>query len=184
MRAAKRMRTLVDSLLVLARADAGRLELKRERFDLAESVEECREMLAPLAEQRHVELSAVTDGPAQVVADRTRVTQVITNLLNNAIHYNHDGGRVRVSVGREDGFAVLTVADTGVGIADDEQSGVFARFFRADKARTREAGGSGLGLAICKSIIDAHGGDVRFVSRVGEGTTFTVRLPAAAVALG
>jgi heavy metal sensor kinase len=180
MRAARRMRSLVDSLLVLARADAGRLELARERFDLAESVDECATMLAPLATQRNVELTAVTDTPAEVVADRTRVTQVITNLMNNAIAYNRDGGRVRVSVGREDGVAVLTVADTGVGIAPDEQSNIFARFFRADKARTREAGGSGLGLAICKSIIDAHGGDIRFASRPGEGTTFTVRLPSAA----
>jgi heavy metal sensor kinase len=177
LRAARRMRSLVDSLLVLARADAGRLELKRERFDLAESVEECAAMLAPLASQRNVELTAATDTPAEVVADRTRVTQVITNLMNNAIAYNRDGGRVRVSVGREDGVAVLTVADTGVGIAPGDQADVFARFFRADKARSREAGGSGLGLAICKSIVDAHGGDIRFASRPGEGTTFTVRLP-------
>jgi heavy metal sensor kinase len=178
LRAARRMRSLVDSLLVLARADAGRLELKRERFDLAESVEECTAMLAPLAQKRNVELSAATESPAEVVADRMRVTQVITNLMNNAIAYNRDGGRVRVSVGREDGVAVLTVADTGVGIAPGDQADVFARFFRADKARTREAGGSGLGLAICKSIVDAHGGDIRFASRPGEGTTFTVRLPA------
>jgi heavy metal sensor kinase len=180
MRAARRMRSLVDSLLVLARADAGRLELRRERFDLAASVEECAAMLAPLASQRNVELTAATDAPAEVVADRMRVTQVITNLMNNAIAYNRDGGRVRVSVGRDDGVAVLTVADTGVGIAPDEQADVFARFFRTDKARSREAGGSGLGLAICKSIVDAHGGDIRFASRPGEGTTFTVRLPGAA----
>jgi two-component system phosphate regulon sensor histidine kinase PhoR len=97
--------------------------------------------------------------------------------VNNAIAYNRDGGRVRVEVSHDNGCAVLTVADTGVGIAADEQSSVFTRFFRADKARTREAGGSGLGLAICKSIVDAHHGEIAFTSRPNEGTSFTVRLP-------
>jgi heavy metal sensor kinase len=176
LRAAKRMRSLVDSLLTLARADAGRLELRREPFDLSELVGECQQMLAPLAEQRGLSVD-VKLAPAPVVADRNRVAQVVTNLMNNAIAYNRDGGRVRVEVSRDNGCAVLTVADTGVGIAADEQSSVFTRFFRADKARTREAGGSGLGLAICKSIVDAHRGRIEFTSRPDEGTTFTVRLP-------
>jgi signal transduction histidine kinase len=80
-------------------------------------------------------------------------------------------------VAREDGQAIVTVADTGVGIAEEDQKHIFERFFRADKARSREAGGSGLGLAICQSIVEAHGGTIAFTSKANEGTTFVVRLP-------
>jgi signal transduction histidine kinase len=86
---------------------------------------------------------------------------------------------VKLEVGRENGQAILTVADTGLGIADDDQRHVFERFFRADKARSREVGGSGLGLAICQSIVEAHGGTISFTSRPNEGTTFVVKLPVA-----
>ena len=85
---------------------------------------------------------------------------------------------MRLQIGADNGDAVLNVTDTGVGIAAEDQPRVFERFFRADKARSREAGGSGLGLAICQSIVDAHHGSISFTSRAGEGTTFTVRLPA------
>jgi signal transduction histidine kinase len=98
-------------------------------------------------------------------------------LLVNAIQYNHQGGRVVLTVAQQESSAILTVADTGVGIAAPDQPHMFERFFRADKARSREAGGSGLGLAICQSIVEAHHGSISFTSRPGDGTTFTVRLP-------
>ena len=129
----------------------------------------------PLAQQGSIDLQTALSS-AEVTGDPSRIGQVITNLISNAIRYNHSGGMVRVSTQVADGAAVLTVADTGMGIAADDQPHVFERFFRADKARSRKVGGSGLGLAICKSIVDAHGGSISFSSLPGQGTTFVVRL--------
>ena len=179
LRASKRMKSLVDSLLVLARADAGKLELRYESFDLRDAAEDGLAMVTPLAQERNIKLSLDTNGQAiRLEADRTRVSQLLTNLLGNAIRYNREGGSVTLAVeAAGDTHALLKVADTGVGIQPDEQQHVFERFFRADKARSREAGGSGLGLAICQSIVEAHQGQIHFTTRPGEGTTFTVRLP-------
>jgi two-component system OmpR family sensor kinase len=176
LRAARRMKSLVEALLVLARADAGKLELHPERFDLQEAATECAAMVAPLAQERNVKIESDLR-PIAIEADRTRISQLITNLLGNAIRYNREGGSVKLGLASENGDALLTVADTGVGIAAEDQPRVFERFFRADKARTREAGGSGLGLAICQSIVEAHHGTITFASRPGQGTTFSVRLP-------
>lgn len=177
LRASKRMRSLIEALLVLARADAGGLELKRQTFDLGEVVNDCAAMLTPLAADRHV--SIVTDLRAAFVsADRTRVSQVVTNLLNNAIAYNREGGRVEVALAAHGGDAALIVADTGVGIPAADLPRLFERFYRADRSRNRDTGGTGLGLAICKTIVETHGGSISVTSREGAGTTFTVRLPA------
>lgn len=176
LRAAKRTKSLVDALLVLARADAGKLDLKYERFDLSSAAEESVAMVALRAQERGVVLE--TDLQArELEADRTRILQLLTNLLINAIQYNRQGGRVVLTVAQEGTEAVLTVADTGVGIAVEDQPHLFERFFRADKARSREAGGSGLGLAICQSIVEAHHGSITFTSQPGSGTKFTVKLP-------
>jgi heavy metal sensor kinase len=176
LRASKRMKSLVESLLVLARADARRLELKPTTFDLKTVADESIKMVEPLAQENAIQVDCELT-PVEISADRTRVSQLVTNLLSNSIRYNRTGGKVKLSVGQENGHAVLTVADTGVGIAEDDQRHVFERFFRADKARSREAGGSGLGLAICQSIVEAHGGTIVFVSKLNEGTTFVVKLP-------
>jgi two-component system sensor histidine kinase BaeS len=170
------MKSLVESLLVLARADAGRLELHPTPFDLKPLAEECLQMAQPAAEERRITLSSdLVD--VTLNADRTRIAQLLTNLLGNAVRYNRDGGSVKLTI-RSDGENVcLSVADTGVGIAESDHPHVFERFFRADKARSREAGGSGLGLAICQSIVVAHGGTITFTCKADEGTTFIVRLP-------
>lgn len=180
LRASRRMRGLVEALLTLARADAGRLEMHRERVDLAALVEDSIALLAPLAENEKVILAveAQADNVA-VTGDPGRLSQVVTNLLTNAIHYNRSGGQVCAVVAATTGEAVLTVADTGCGIPPEEQPRVFERFFRVDRARSRARGGSGLGLAICKSIVEAHGGTIGFTSAVDQGTTFVVRLPLA-----
>ena len=176
LRAAKRTRSLVDALLVLARADAGKLQLKVEPFDLRDASEECLAMVASRAQERNVTLERDLQS-FELEADRTRILQLLTNLLVNAIQYNREGGRVVLSIVKEGTEAVLKVTDTGIGIAAEDQARVFERFFRADKARSREAGGSGLGLAICQSIVEAHRGTISFTSQPGTGTTFTVRLP-------
>jgi two-component system OmpR family sensor kinase len=176
LRAAKRTKSLVDALLVLARADAGKLDLRYERFDLRDAAQESLAMVESRAQERNVTLEMICPS-MELEADRTRILQLLTNLLANAIQYNRQGGRVVLTIAQEGPEAVLTVADTGVGIAAEDQRHVFERFFRADKARSREAGGSGLGLAICQSIVEAHHGHISFASQPDSGTTFTVRLP-------
>jgi len=177
--AAKRMRALVNGLLTLARADAGMLQLDRAPFDVGTCVEECAQMLHPLAEERAVTID-LDLADVEWTGDVERFAQVVTNLLSNAIRYNRDGGRVRVTLSATDGEVVLAVADTGIGIPEVEIGSIFKRFYRVDKARSREIGGTGLGLAICQSLVFAHGGTIECSSALGLGSTFTVRLPATA----
>jgi len=175
-RASSRMKDLVDSLLLLAGADAGRLTLNRQLADLRGVVENCTAMVAPLAEAKDVVIE--TDlHPAELSVDVSRITQVTTNLLTNAIRYNRKGGRVEIRLDVDGPVVVLAVSDTGLGIPLENQPHIFERFYRVDKARSREEGGSGLGLAICKTIVEAHGGTISFRSKPGQGTTFEVRLP-------
>jgi heavy metal sensor kinase len=174
--AAQQMRRLAQSLLELARFDAGQEPLERQRFDLAEQTRAAVELIRPLAKARGVEIHCELN-PTETTGDADRLNQVIANLLTNAIHYNKEHGEIRVATRSENGRAVLAVADTGQGIAPEDLPHIFERFYRADKSRARAQGQSGLGLAICKAIVDAHGGSIEVNSRLGEGTTFTARLP-------
>jgi heavy metal sensor kinase len=174
-RAAQRMRKLIESLLALARFDAGQEVLNRQRFDLSKTVSDCAEMVQPLADERGAKIF-VEAKPLEIIGDSERLAQVVTNLLTNAIQYNQPGGEVRVKLESQNDLAVLTVADTGQGIAAENLPRVFGRFFRADESRTG-AGNAGLGLAIAKAIIAAHGGTIEVASEVGKGSTFTLRLP-------
>lgn len=176
--AARRMKGVVEGLLTLARADAGEAPLERQAVDLGAVVGETAAMLAPLAAEKGVSL-AFDGGRAEATGDRNLLRQMATNLLANAVAYNRPGGSVQASLRTEGGTAVLEVRDTGIGISAEDLPHVFDRFYRADKARSREMGGSGLGLAITKWIVEAHGGTIGLESRVGEGTTVRVRLPRA-----
>lgn len=175
-RAARRMKSLVEALLLLARADAGNLSIARQSCDMAGIVEECAEMLRPLAVQKNAELTLELEA-CEVEGDPALLGQLVMNLLTNAIHYNRPGGRVLASVRAESGRAVLVVEDAGEGIPPGEQAHLFERFYRIDKARSREEGGNGLGLSIVKSIVDLHRGEIAFESQPGQGARFTVRLP-------
>lgn len=177
-RAAQRMRTLVDDLLTLARADAGRLELRLSSVDLLQMARDAIAMLEPLARQHQVQL-VVEGTSACAKADPARMAQVVTNLLTNAIVYNRPEGRVTISIGDETGMSVLKVADTGIGIAAHDLPRLFDRFYRVDRARSRNSGGSGLGLTISKSIVEAQQGTIAVTSKLDHGTTFVVRLPRA-----
>lgn len=177
LRASTRMKGLVDSLLLLAGVDAGRLNLERTEIDLQDVIEECIAMVGPLATEKNVSVQPDLQ-PVQIDGDALRISQVVINLLSNAIRYNRDAGIVRVALRASNNGAELTIADNGIGIPAEHQPHLFDRFYRVDVARSRDMGGSGLGLAICKSIIDAHGGTIRFTSQPQIGTTFTVWLPA------
>jgi len=112
-----------------------------------------------------------------IFADRDKISQVVVNLLSNALKYSPDGGTINITIEQEKDQVILKIRDTGIGIAAEDAPYIFERFYRADKSRNRETGGSGVGLTIVKAIIDAHGGRVTVDSRVGEGTEFTVMLP-------
>ena len=175
------MTELVDALLTLARADEGRAELHKEPVDLRAILEEAGETGELLAEQAGVKMDVATaNAPVVVVVDRSRIRQLLLNLVENAVKYTPRGGSVQVRLGQEDGRVTVTVADSGIGIAPGDLPHVFDRFWRADTARTRtgERPGTGLGLAICKWIAEAHGGSIAVSSRPGRGTTFVVSLPA------
>ena len=173
-RAAQRMKKLINALLELARLDAGQEQMKRLRFDFSKTVVDCVELVRPLADERGVKIHAELPH-LEITGDSERLGQVITNLLTNAIQYNHDGGEVKISAKLESGMAVLSVSDTGQGIPAEDLQRVFERFYRADKSRS--SGNAGLGLAISKAIITAHGGSIEVASEENSGTTFTIRLP-------
>jgi two-component system OmpR family sensor kinase len=173
-RAAQRMRRLIESLLALARLDAGQEPMKRLDFDLSKTARDCVELIRPLAEERGVKILCDLP-PLEYVGDAERLAQVITNLLTNAIQYNRPDGEVRVKLESQNGMAILTVSDTGQGIATEDLSRVFERFYRADKSRS--TGGNGLGLAIAKAVVETHGGAIEVSSAQNAGTIFAVRLP-------
>jgi two-component system OmpR family sensor kinase len=174
-RAAGRMRRLIESLLLLARWDAGQETLRRQDCDLAFVAAESIELVRPLAAAR--QLSIATEfAAAPCAGDPDRLGQVVANLLANAVTYNRPGGTIRVRTGTRDGGAWVEVADTGIGIAASDLSHVFERFYRADPARS---GQSGLGLAIALAVMRAHGGNLTVESQPGQGSVFTMNLPAA-----
>jgi two-component system OmpR family sensor kinase len=173
-RAAQRMRRLIESLLELARLDAGQEPIKRERVNLVSTTSDCAKLVQPLADQRKVQIHCEVP-PLECVGDAERIGQVITNLLTNAINYNEENGEVQISGQSSNGSAIITVSDTGPGISPEDLPHIFKRFYRAEKSRT--AGRSGLGLSISKAIIDAHGGALEVASPPGKGATFTIRLP-------
>ena len=171
------MSRIVDDLLTLARADMGALELRRERVDLGEVAEDVWRSLQRMAEEKGLKFSLARDGEVPVWGDRDRLRQLVVNLVDNALKYTPSGGEVVLKVGRQDALALLSVKDTGEGIPPEDQERVFERFYRVDKARSREKGGTGLGLSICKWIAEAHGGRIWLKSEIGRGSTFTVELP-------
>jgi heavy metal sensor kinase len=174
-----RLSRLVEDLLTLARADAGRLELRREPIDLDELCQRMVEYISPLAHQKGQTLGYDGPGAAVVVkADVVRIKQLLLNLLDNAIKYTQLQGGVTLGLKTEDEDAVITVSDTGRGISPEDLPHIFDRFFRRSGTTSdRSAAGFGLGLSIVKWIVDSHGGKIEAKSEVGKGTTFTVRFP-------
>ena len=181
-RESERLSALVDDLLALARAEAGELRLEIRPVSVTGVFDEVYEALAPLARrERQVTLTRepVEDAPP-VLADRQRLAQILLNLARNAITYTPAGGIVSLSVERPDHYHLsLVVADTGVGIPQEELERVFERFYRADASRARATGGFGLGLAIVRDLAKAMGGVVTAESEVGQGSRFRVTLPIA-----
>ncbi|HSI12376.1 MAG TPA: ATP-binding protein [Chthoniobacter sp.] len=175
-RAAQRMRRLIESLMQLARLDAGQEPLHLAPCDLAKIARESLDLVRPLAGDRKIDIEEDLS-PAICRGDAERLAQVATNLLSNAIEYNHERGRIRIWTEGRDGVAVLKVHNTGEGIGVADLPHVFDRFHRGDKSRT-STGHSGLGLAIVQAIVRAHGGAIEVESEPASGTTFFVRFRA------
>ena len=169
----KHLANLVGDLQQLAESDAATLRMRPSDADLADLAAEA---VAGRSQVNPAVTVTLDTEPTPVTVDVTRMRQVISNLVSNALTHTPDGGEVTVSVHQSRTGAVLSVADNGVGIEPDHLPHVFERFWRADASRTRATGGSGLGLSICKAIVDAHGGTIEVQSHPGSGTTITVTL--------
>jgi signal transduction histidine kinase len=172
-----RMTAIIDNLLVLAKADQGRYHADFSEVDLGALVQELYEDSEVLAERKDIHVVLRETADIRIVGDRLRLRQLILNLIDNAIKYTPQGGTVTLALGQENGSARIEVSDTGIGIPADEQAKIFDRFYRVDKARSRELGGSGLGLSIAKWIAELHRGAITVQSSPHEGSTFTVQLP-------
>jgi signal transduction histidine kinase len=178
-RATERLHSLVEDLLLVAQIEARRIELELAPVDLAELATRSVEAAQPAAAEKGIELGLAADHPPAVIGDARRLSQVLDNLVSNAVKFTPDGGRVTVAVGENGKGARLVVSDTGIGVPDDEQGQVFSRFFRASTATRRAIPGTGLGLAICHALVEQHGGSIEFRSAEGEGTEVVVTLPTA-----
>jgi two-component system phosphate regulon sensor histidine kinase PhoR len=173
---ADRLAQMVAELTQLSRIESGQAELKMEPVSLNALADEVLVEMKPLAEKQHVTLSKqLSPDLPSVKVDRERIRQTIVNLVHNAIKFNNPDGSVTVATNHDNKSVSLSVADTGIGIPEDDLPHVFERFYKADKART--VGGSGLGLAIAKHTIQAHGGEISARSQEGKGSTFTFILP-------
>ena len=173
----KKMTNLVSDLLMVARSDNNALKFKIQRVDLAEILQQVVRMMIPLAEKKNIRLVGENFNKLMINADEQKLKQLVIILVDNAIKYTLEGGTVLVEMGNSDGKRVnFSVMDSGIGIAAEDLDKVFERFYRVDKARSREMGGNGLGLAIASEIIKLHEGKISVASKLGEGTKFTVEL--------
>jgi heavy metal sensor kinase len=175
----RQMSRAVERLLALARLDAGADTLRLQAVDAAALAEQCMSVVRPLAEARGVKLAVHVEGQhvPQLTTDPDKFSEVLTNLLHNAIQYNRPGGDIDVRLGRQNGHFELAVKDTGVGIAPEARSHLFERFWRADPSRGEDGLHAGLGLAIVKGYVDLMGGTISVESTEGQGSTFRVHLP-------
>jgi heavy metal sensor kinase len=174
--------SLIEAVLLLARADAHQARLAREQFALTDVIQQSVQSLRTIAQARQIDLSCSTDGAMPMQGDRDLMRRMLLNLLDNGIKFTESGGRVRLDAHRAGRQYVMTVSDSGVGIPAEAQEHIFDRFFRVDSARSRDRdglSGAGLGLSIARWIARAHGGDLTLVRSTPAGSVFEATLPAA-----
>ncbi len=174
---ARRMAKLVTDLLTLSRYDNSS-KIQRESFDLGDLVKKCQDKLAIEIKKKHHKVDCfVTADVPPVYADKYDIERVVLNILTNSIKYTKDGGEIKIYVGFVYNDAYIKVFDNGIGIPEEDLNRIFERFYRVDKARTREMGGTGLGLSIAKEILDKNGGSIDIKSVVGQGTEVVIKIP-------
>ena len=172
-----RLSRIVSDLLTLVNIDSGGMKLNLTDLDIYDLMQEQVKRLSPLARENGIELESSARDSLEVTGDVLKLQQVIYNVIDNAIKYTPRGGEVHCTLTRSGKKAVIRIADTGVGIPQEDLPHIFDRFYRVDKARSRETGGTGLGLSIVKQIVLLHGGNITAVSTEGKGSTFTIELP-------
>ncbi len=168
---------IIDDLLSLVKTDKTSAELNIASVRMDEMLEEIRKQMAPIAQSRGVQLLLEDPDPVEAEVDEVKVTLAITNLIENAVKYNHAGGWVRVTLGADHQNCYITVADNGIGIPEEAQEQIFERFYRMDKSRSDEIGGTGLGLSLARNTVVLHRGSIKVESEPEVGSAFTVRLP-------
>jgi two-component system phosphate regulon sensor histidine kinase PhoR len=169
---------LINDLLDLARIESGRMKIVPVAMEAVSVVQRCLNILEKTIQDK--KLSVTMDLPGdltKVLADEPRFSQVVLNLLDNAVKYTSEGGSISVKAVSQDKNVRFDVIDTGIGIPEEDLPRIFERFYRVDKARSRDLGGTGLGLSIVKHIVLAHGGEVWAISQLGRGTTFSFTIP-------
>lgn len=172
----ERMQTLVEDILELSSIEAG-IHIEPQKTELTPIIEDIIESLAQQAETNHVTIKNEIDKDVAVYADAKRLEQMLTNLIDNATKFNHDSGTVTITHQSNETHNLISVTDTGTGIPLEHLPRIFERFYRVDRARSRDLGGTGLGLAIVKHLARAHGGEATVKSTYGVGSTFTIELP-------
>ena len=168
---------IINDLLTLVRTDSKQDEMNFDEADINEMIETIVKTVKPLANQRAIKLSYDSFREVKARVDAVKLSLAISNLIENAVKYNVDNGWISVSLNADKEYFYIKVADSGVGIPEDAKDRVFDRFYRVDKARSRDTGGTGLGLSITRSIVNAHKGTIKLYSESGKGTTFTVKIP-------
>lgn len=168
---------IIGDLLNLVRTDGERAVLNIETVDVNELMEVVLKRLKPIAVKNNIEIIFESMRPVTASIDRVKFIIVLTNIIENAIKYNHPEGWVKITLNADHKFFYVDVSDSGIGIPEECKDQVFERFYRVDKARSRETGGTGLGLAITKNIVLLHKGTIKFYSKENEGTTFNIRIP-------
>jgi len=176
-RESQRLANIVQELIELSRVQGAKLSETSGDLDLATVIADAVDRNMVLAEQHSIKLASSAVGPVKMFGDYEMLTTAVKNLVENAIVYSEPGGQVGVGLRVVDSVAEIAVTDSGIGIPESEQERIFERFYRVDPSRSRETGGTGLGLAIVKHAAYNHRGEVRLFSKVGTGSTFTLRLP-------
>jgi len=174
------MSKVLEDLFVLSKSDENQVNLDYKPVDLRALVEEVCKHAEILAEEKNIKIIIAFLEPIEIKGDEVRLRQMVWNVLQNGIKYTQQGGELKISLQNEVDFALLTIQDTGIGIPEEDLPLIFNRFYRVDKARTRDEGGSGLGLSICRQIAEAHKGKIEVESKLGVGTRFKIRLPSSA----
>ena len=171
------MSKVLEDLFVLSKSDENQVNLDCKQFNLKPFVEEVCKHAEVLAEEKNIKIIITYLEAVKIKGDEVRLRQMVWNILQNGIKYTQIGGELKVSLRNDKEFALINIQDTGIGIPEEDLAFIFNRFYRVDKARSRDEGGSGLGLSICRQIAKAHKGTIEVESALGVGTRFKIRIP-------
>jgi signal transduction histidine kinase len=170
-----RLLAIINTMLEIAEAEAGVVQLRIQEVDMAQVAHDACDLFQVVAEDKGVTMTVEASGPARLYGDLQKLQRVLANLLDNAVKYTQSGGKIALSVVRDENEVTVAVSDTGIGIAEEDLLHIFDRFYRTEKSRSEP--GIGLGLCLARAFVSAHGGVIAATSRPGKGSTFTVSLP-------